>query len=188
MLSQARKPILAALAILVSGTAACSWPSSAKSPSNAPAATVQARRVQVRSSRPRAQVMVVQGLMVSMAAPPSAESAPVGGHYQIFLRAKNSTSATMTLPVVGNPPRMLSLSGDPVTGVTGATGFGPGARRQNDLQRGAKSLRPQAGKSDALPPGAYVTGVLTTNFNPAGHHFVVKWDFGAGRAAAFQLP
>jgi hypothetical protein len=188
MLSQARTLTLVILGALVASAAACSWPSSAKAPGDASRPAAKPATAPASATRPKPQVLVVRGLVVSMSAPPSGATTPPAGGYQILLRAKNSTEATISLPVIGNPPRMLDRSGNPIAGVIAGTGFGPGARRQNDLQRSARDLRPRPGANEGLPAGAYVTGVLSTKFNPAGHNYQIKWDFGEGRVATFQLP
>ena len=127
------------------------------------------------------------GLTVSMQAAAPAATSTSTGRFETHLTAENSTGATMTLSIVGNPPQLLDVTGSRVTSVSAMSGYGPGARNTGPGAN-PRTLRPKPGSVQELGPHKTAVGVLITRFDTTGRNYSVKWDFGPGRIATFRLP
>lgn len=141
--------------------------------------------LQPRRILPRAQRLVLSGLVTTM----RQTGAPSNGRYRIDLVAKNSTGATMQVPVIGNTPTLLDRNGKRVKGAVLASGFGPGARRNaTDLVGGSAINGKRAKTADVLPPRMSAVGVVWASHSVTGKGYSVRWDLGDGRTAVFKLP
>jgi hypothetical protein len=158
--------------------------SGAIQPAGSSAAATTTAAKQARTT-PRALTITVGGLLVSL----RQSGVPAGGRYQLNLKALNASDVTMTVPIIGNTPKLMKRDGTRVAGTQTASGFGPGARRTATDVIGGKALnRKRAKDADKLPPHTSATGVIWTTKPTAGQGYYVRWDLGQGRVAIIRLP
>ena len=178
----ARAVVVIGLAAALAALAGCSG-SQPTGTDRTPAQTAVGRTAGAAASK--GQYRLLGGLLVSL----RQSGVPTNGRYQLNLRAENTTDASMTIPIVGNPPVLLDSSGARVSGATGGSGFGAGARRNaTDIVGGPKVNRTRPANSDVLAPHAIAIGVVVASSSPNGKGYRVLWTLGPSRAASFKLP